>query len=85
MTDEEVKALEAAYLAAVEAHESHAPRLRRGRDGIYRCAACDPAGRWERSVDWLFLTRPGRAAWWASGGAAVFGLTVLFQRLGWYA
>ena len=77
--------LETAYLAAVEAHKTHPPRLRRGRDGIHRCAACDPAGRWERAVDWLFLTRRGWAAWWASGGAAVFGITVLFQRLGWHA
>lgn len=51
--------LEAAHLAAVEAHKTHPPRLRRGRDGMYRCAACDPAGRWERIVDWLLFNWQG--------------------------
>ncbi|MFE2832193.1 hypothetical protein ACFXI6_14265 [Streptomyces mirabilis] len=44
-------ALEAAYLAAVEAHKSHPPRLRRDRDGIYHCAACNPGSWWERAVE----------------------------------
>lgn len=44
-------ALERAYLAAVEAHKTHPPRLRRDRDGIYHCAACNPGSWWERAVD----------------------------------
>ncbi|MCX5239806.1 hypothetical protein OG824_31855 [Streptomyces prunicolor] len=55
----ELAVLEAAYFAALEAHKSHPPRLRRGRDGVYRCAACDPAGRWERAADWLRFNRSG--------------------------
>lgn len=43
--------LEAAYLAAVEAHKTHPPRLRRDRHGIYHCAACRPGNWWERAVD----------------------------------
>lgn len=78
-------ALEAQFLAAVEVHKSHPPRLRRDRDGIYHCAACDPGTWWERAVDWLLFTRSGRAAWWVAGSAAVFGLTVVFQRMGWYS
>lgn len=76
--------LEAAYLAAVEAHKTHPPRLRRDRHGIYHCAACKPGAWWERPVDWLFLSRSGRACWSVAGAMVVFGLTVLFQRMGWY-
>lgn len=73
----ELAALQAAYFAAVEAHKSHPPRLRRGRDGIYRCAACDPAGRRERVVDWLLFNRQGwtrrteiRYTVWRAGGTS---------------
>ena len=55
----ELAELESAYRAAVEAHKTHPTRLRRGRDGMYRCAACDPAGRWERAVDWARFNRRG--------------------------
>jgi len=82
---EEAEDLEARYLAAVQAHRTHPPRLRRGRDGIYRCAACDPGSRWRRAADWLVLTRAGRVCWWAVLCGAVFGLTVFFEHLGWYA
>lgn len=77
--------LEARFLVAVEAHKMHPPRLRRDRDGIYHCAACKPASWWERPVEWLLFTRSGWVAWWAAGGAAIYGLTLLFQHLGWYA
>lgn len=50
---DEAKDLEARYLAAVQAHRTHPPRLRRSRDGIYHCAACDPGSRWERAMAWL--------------------------------
>jgi hypothetical protein len=40
--------LKAAVVAGVEAHRSHLPRLFRGRDGIWRCPACDPPGLRER-------------------------------------
>jgi hypothetical protein len=46
-----LEALEATYRAAVEAHKSHPPRLRRDRDGIYHCAACNPGTWWERAVE----------------------------------
>lgn len=36
-----------------------------------------------RFVDWLFLTRTGRASW-SAAGAGMVGLTILFQHLGWY-
>lgn len=80
----EREALEVAYLAAVEAHKTHPPRLRRGRDGIYHCAACNPGSWWERPADWLLFTRLGKVTWWATGCAAIYGLTLLFQHLGWY-
>ncbi|MGW2520423.1 hypothetical protein ACWC09_26110 [Streptomyces sp. NPDC001617] len=41
-------------------------------------------GRWERVVDWLFLTRSGAVCWWTTQGAAVFGLTLFLQHLGWH-
>lgn len=73
----ELAVLEAAYRAALEAHETHPPRLRRGQDGVYRCAACDPAGRWECIVDWLLFNRRGwmrraeiRYAVWRAGRAS---------------
>jgi hypothetical protein len=47
----EREALEATYRAAVEAHKTHPPRLRRDRDGIYHCAACNPGTWWERILD----------------------------------
>lgn len=50
---DEYAELEAAFLAAVEAHETHPPRLYRGRDGIWRCPACDPPGLRERIVNLL--------------------------------
>lgn len=59
MTNTELDRLEAAYVATVEAHRAHPPRLRLGRDGIYRCVACDTAGRLERSADWLLFNRRG--------------------------
>lgn len=31
-----------AFIAAVERHKTHSPRLRRDPDGIYRCPECDP-------------------------------------------
>jgi hypothetical protein len=39
---------------------------------------------WERPVDRLLFTRLGNVTWWATGGAAIYGLTLLFQHLGWY-
>ncbi len=58
MTDEEMAFLREAYLAGVEAHKSHRPRLYRGADGMYRCTECYPPGVvravawwWERAVD----------------------------------
>lgn len=80
-----MRELEAAHLAAVEAHKAHPPRLRRDRSGIYQCAACNPGRWWERAVDWLLLAREGGGCWWAAGAVAVFGLTAWFQHLGWYA
>lgn len=54
----EYEALKAAFIAGVEAHKTHRPRLYRGADGIYRCPDCDPPGPvrtvvawWERTVD----------------------------------
>ncbi|RCH70467.1 hypothetical protein DT019_02980 [Streptomyces sp. SDr-06] len=69
--------LEAAYLDGVEAHKAHPPRLRRDRDGIYHCAACNPGNRWERSVNCLLFTRFGVAR----RGRR---LALLFQHLGWH-
>lgn len=34
-------------------------------------------------MDWLLFARSGRVVWWGSQCLAIFGLTVLFQHLGW--
>lgn len=30
------------------------------------------------------MSKPATVAFWLTGGAAIYGLTVLFQHLGWY-
>ncbi|MGW5123291.1 hypothetical protein ACWEQ7_04350 [Streptomyces sp. NPDC004069] len=75
----ELEELRTAYHKAVEAHRTHPPRLRRGRDGIYRCAACDPAGRRERVVDWLVFNHPG----WTRRCRTRLQCTVLLTSIAW--
>ncbi len=54
----EYEALREAWVAGLERHESHRPRLYRGADGIYRCPECEPrAGT-------LRLAGRAVAEWW---------------------
>lgn len=55
----EYEELKAAFLAGVEAHKAHRPRLYRGRDGIWRCPDCDPPSLRERlaNLAWKWRRR----------------------------